>query len=254
MTRSRNFTAVTAILVVFVLCLAGGVALAQKSTSSIDSPGILMPDQHQVAVLASTEPVTPTQSIEASPTRAQSYAGAGSGSNSCEVTLLEPEVIQDEAGNPQIRLHWALDRSLGAGEYYLLFLGGLVDEAPYIMGSFWDPVAEDKGPWSLELLETMAPWLKLFELKEPAYDIPLMETDDGILRWEIQVRTTGSDFREASTMDLLLCKRDSALLSVTSTDGISPTLSLEVIPTPTLMPTPTISAEDLLLAITPEPN
>ena len=116
---------------------------------------------------------------------------------------------------------WETDRALAADEYYVVFVGGLLDGEPHLKGSFWDPVLENCGPWSLEILETMAPLLELVDLRKPVFETTFPTPDDGILHWEVQVRRTGRAILPPSPIDPVVCKSDSQI-----------TLGMDEIPAP----------------------
>ncbi len=102
-----------------------------------------------------------------------------------------------------------MDRPLAADEYYVLFLGGMVDGKPHLKGSFKDAVTEERGPWPLEILETLTPFIEIEEVQEQAYETAVPVVDNGLLHWEIQVRKTGRKDLAPSPMDIVLCKADS---------------------------------------------
>jgi len=126
----------------------------------------------------------------------------------CEIQLLEPELMPGDGEELQMRFEWRIDRPLAPDEYYVLFVGGLLNGEPHLKGSFWDPVLENWGPWSLEILETMAPLLELLDLQEPLFETLIPMPDSGILHWEVQVRHTGRSSLPPSPIDAVVCKGD----------------------------------------------
>lgn len=129
----------------------------------------------------------------------------------CEINLLEPTPLLTDGDETSLRFEWETDRPLALDEYYVLFVGGLLDEEPHMKGSFWDPVLEDRGPWSLEILETMAPLLELTDLRDATFETSFPVPDDGLLRWEVQVRRTGRAGLLPSPIDAVVCKRDAQI-------------------------------------------
>lgn len=126
----------------------------------------------------------------------------------CEIQLLEPELMLGNEEGLQMRFEWQIDRPLAPDEYYVLFVGGILDGEPHLKGSFWDPVLENWGPWSLEILETMAPLLELVDLRDPVFETLIPIPDSGILHWEVQVRHTGRSSLPPSPIDAVVCKGD----------------------------------------------
>ena len=139
----------------------------------------------------------------------------------CEIQLLDPELMPGDEEGLQMRFEWQIDRPLAPDEYYVLFVGGPLNGEPHLKGSFWDPVLENWGPWSLEVLETMAPLLELLDLQDPVFETLIPIPDSGILHWEAQVRRTGRSSLPPSPIDEVVCKRDRVM-----------TLDADVMPTP----------------------
>lgn len=129
----------------------------------------------------------------------------------CSITLLKPELVKAGESEPAARFRWQVDRPLAADEYYVVFLGGMVDGKPHLKGSFKDAVTDEQGPWPLDVLETLTPFIEIEEVREPTYETTAPTVDDGLLHWEIQVRKTGRKDLAPSPMDMVLCKADSEL-------------------------------------------
>lgn len=128
----------------------------------------------------------------------------------CRVTLLKPEVVRGDGQAAAARFRWQMSRPLAVDEYYVLFLGGLIDGKPHVKGSFKDHITGERGPWPLDVLETLIPFMELEALREPVYEIAVPSVDKGQLHWEVQVRKTGRAGLAPAPVDAVLCKADAA--------------------------------------------
>ena len=131
----------------------------------------------------------------------------------CRVTLLRPEVAQNDGKAAVARFRWQVSRPLAVDEYYVLFLGGLIDGKPHVKGSFKDAITDERGPWPLDVLETLIPFMELEPLREPVYETTVPSVEKGQLHWEIQVRKTGRQGLAPSPVDAVVCQADAAFVS-----------------------------------------